>query len=84
MKNQKEYGGIDIFRIIAAILIVAIHTSPLSSINSTADFLFTRIIARVGVPFFFMTSGFFKKDGHSLYDIDSSLSSGEFLCRLFQ
>lgn len=54
----------DAFRLIAAILVIAIHTSPLSDINSTADFILTRIIARIAVPFFFMTSGFFLyKDG---------------------
>jgi serine/alanine racemase len=38
---------------------VAIHTSPLASISNIADFILTRVIARVAVPFFFMTSGFF-------------------------
>lgn len=58
--NKKEvYTGIDYFRIIAAFLIVAIHTSPLTTYSDTADFILTRIIARAAVPFFFMTSGFF-------------------------
>ncbi|GMQ60005.1 serine racemase VanT catalytic subunit [Vallitalea sediminicola] len=57
--NRREYAGIDYFRIIAAVLIVAIHTSPLLMINETANFILTRSIARVAVPFFFMTSGFF-------------------------
>lgn len=57
--QRKEYAGIDYFRLIAAFLVVAIHTSPLSGLNVTADFILTRIIARVAVPFFFMTSGFF-------------------------
>lgn len=59
MKDTKEYGGIDCARIIAALLIVAIHTSPLISLHETADFILTRVIARVAVPFFFMTTGFF-------------------------
>ena len=59
MKKSGNYSGIDCFRLIAALLIVAIHTSPLLSFNETADFILTRIIARVAVPFFFMTSGFF-------------------------
>ena len=46
-------------RLIAALLIVTIHTSPLSSYTETGDFILTRIIARIAVPFFFMTSGFF-------------------------
>jgi serine/alanine racemase len=59
MKVHYKYSSIDIFRLVAAILIVAIHTSPLTSINVTADFIVTRIIARVAVPFFFMTTGYF-------------------------
>lgn len=59
MAKNKGYVGIDYFRVIAAFLIVAIHTSPFASFSETGDFIFTRIIARVAVPFFFMTSGFF-------------------------
>lgn len=58
MEKNKGYVGIDYFRVIAAFLIVAIHTSPFASFSETGDFIFTRIIARVAVPFFFMTSGF--------------------------
>lgn len=59
MTKQETYSGIDYFRMIAAVLIVAIHTSPLASFSATGDFIFTRIIARVVVPFFLVTSGFF-------------------------
>ncbi len=55
----KFYTGIDYFRLLAAFLIIAIHTSPLTSYTMTGDFILTRIIARIAVPFFFMTSGFF-------------------------
>lgn len=59
MTEKKSYAGIDYFRLIASLLIVAIHTSPLSSFSATGNFVLTRILARVAVPFFFMTSGFF-------------------------
>lgn len=59
MTKNKNYTGIDYFSFIAALLIVAIHTSPLASFSETGDFILTRIIARVAVPFFLMTSGFF-------------------------
>ncbi len=59
MSNHKSYTGIDHFRFIAALLIITIHTSPLVSYSQTSDFILTRIIARVAVPFFIMTSGFF-------------------------
>lgn len=59
MTKNKSYTGIDYFRFVAALLVVAIHISPLSAYSETGDFIFTRVIARVAVPFFFMTSGFF-------------------------
>lgn len=59
MHKKKEYPGIDYFRLIAALLVIAIHTSPLTSYHETADFILTRIIARIAVPFFIMTTGFF-------------------------
>lgn len=59
MLKNKSYSGIDNFRLIAALLVVAIHTSPLLNYTPTGDYILTRVIARVAVPFFFMTSGFF-------------------------
>ncbi|MCM1272830.1 MAG: serine racemase VanT catalytic subunit [Clostridium sp.] len=60
MRTTKEYyTGIDAFRLIAALLVVAIHTSPLGKINDTGNFILTRVAARTAVPFFFMASGFF-------------------------
>ena len=59
MNHKKTYATLDSFRIISAIFIIAIHTSPLLSINTTADFVLTRIAARVAVPFFFIVTGYF-------------------------
>ena len=55
----KRFPGIDQFRIWAALMVVAIHTAPLSSIDPTADLLITYCLGRVGVPFFFMVTGYF-------------------------
>ncbi len=57
--GKKGYTGIDYFRVFAALLVIAIHTSPLLSFSETGDFVLTRIAARIAVPFFFMTTGFF-------------------------
>lgn len=57
--DNKKIISIDKFRIILAILIIAIHTFPLSSINETADFIFTHVVCRIGVTFFLMITGFF-------------------------
>lgn len=59
MEHEKQLGGLDYFKIVAALLVIAIHTSPLTSINATADFVFTRVIARIAVPFFLMVTGYF-------------------------
>ncbi len=59
MSKSKAYTGIDYFRCIAAFLVIAIHTSPLSAYTESGDFILTRIVSRVAVPFFLMTSGFF-------------------------
>lgn len=59
MNKNKYYSGIDWMRLIAAVLVITIHTSPLASYSTTGDFILTRVIARVAVPFFFMTTGYF-------------------------
>ena len=59
MVDNKRLGGLDYFKLFAAFLVVAIHTSPLSSFGGCADFIFTRIVARVAVPFFLMVTGYF-------------------------
>ena len=53
MSQKQKSGGLDIFRIIAALLVISIHTSPFSGISENFDFFVTRIVARVAVPFFF-------------------------------
>lgn len=63
MKTQKNCGWLDRFRLIAAFLVIAIHTSPLTSFSADADFFLTRILARVAVPFFFMVTGHFTLSG---------------------
>lgn len=59
MDQSKSIGSMDYAKLIAAFLVVAIHTSPLMSIGANADFLLTRILARMAVPFFFMVTGYF-------------------------
>ena len=59
MNARSNHGGLDVFRFAAAFLVVAIHTSVVTSFNAEADFFFTRILARLAVPFFFMVTGQF-------------------------
>ena len=57
MKNRQP--AIDIFKFIAALLVITIHTEPLSELSESANFILVHIIARVAVPFFIVCSGFF-------------------------
>lgn len=59
MQQNIRIGKLDDFKWIAALLVAAIHTSPLESVNVTADFILTRVLARVAVPFFMMVTGYF-------------------------
>lgn len=56
---MKKRITLDKFKIICAILIIAIHTYPFLSINENFDFIFTHVFCRIGVPFFLMVTGFF-------------------------
>ncbi len=59
MRAGGRQAAIDNFRLLAATLVIAIHTSPLATYWETGDFWLTRVLARIAVPFFFMVSGYF-------------------------
>ena len=56
--NKKCYSSIDLFKFIAAILVVAIHTHPFFSCSVDVDYYFT-CFCRIAVPFFFIATSFF-------------------------
>ncbi len=57
--RRRALPALDWFRLVAAILVVAIHTSPLCCLSAEADFWLSRVAARTAVPFFLMVSGYF-------------------------
>lgn len=59
MNTAKKYPALDWFRLLAVLLVVINHTSPLISYTAAGDFWLTRVLARIAVPFFLMTSGYF-------------------------
>lgn len=63
MKTCLRGPLLDRFRLIAAFMVVCIHTSPLDSLSPLGDFVLTRIFCRVAVPFFLMVSGHFLAAG---------------------
>lgn len=50
---------IDWFRLVAALMVIAIHTAPFDSINKNLDIVLTYGLGRIAVPFFLITSGYF-------------------------
>ncbi|WP_430609840.1 membrane-bound serine racemase VanT [Enterococcus sp. DIV0876] len=56
---MKKNQGIDQFRVILAMMVIAIHCLPLHDIWPDGDLLITLTLFRIAVPFFFMISGYY-------------------------
>lgn len=59
MPERRAYPAIDLFRMVAAFLVVAIHVAPFASIDPAIDDVATYTLGRIAVPFFLATTGFF-------------------------
>ncbi len=57
--SNTRNSAIDMFRMICACMVVAVHTSPFRDIHENAGVIFCDIIIRIAVPFFFVLSGFY-------------------------
>lgn len=56
---MKKNQGIEQFRVILAMMVVAIHCLPLHHLWPDGDILITLTLFRIAVPFFFMISGYY-------------------------
>ena len=54
----KQYRSLDLFKFICAILIIILHTNPLSSYSKIATIGTRHVLTTVAVPCFFIISGF--------------------------
>ena len=68
-KTKFNNNGIDIGKFIASILVLCIHVSPFS--NERLDFFTKNILARVAVPFFFVSAGYFLFKKVHIYNIEN-------------
>lgn len=59
MRDQYEYGFVDIGKLIMAVSVVAIHTQPLHGMSDSFLTSLLGVFINCAVPFFFMSSGFF-------------------------
>lgn len=57
--ENKKYDMVNIMRMVCALLVVVIHTSAFAQFGGVAKYITSDVIARIAVPFFFVTSGFF-------------------------
>ncbi|MDR2569647.1 MAG: acyltransferase, partial [Oscillospiraceae bacterium] len=59
MENVKNHSGLDIFKLVFALLVVGAHTYPLMLISEELNHMVFRVVARIAVPFFLMVTGYF-------------------------
>lgn len=57
--NKQRNCSIDIFRYLCSIMVVIIHTNPLTEINYVLSYILVTIFPRIAVPFFFAVAGYF-------------------------
>lgn len=58
-KSDESTSAVDLFKLFFAICIMLIHTSFFSILSDFGRWLVTSIILRMGVPYFFISSGYF-------------------------
>ena len=58
MDQRKNYNSIDLWKLIMAICVVALHTNPLINCKNYIILSIYFSIVKMAVPFFFLTSGF--------------------------
>ncbi len=57
-KSNEKYNAIDLFKLIMAVCVIAIHTNPLYECNSKAVISIYNTLVCVANPFFFLSSGY--------------------------
>ena len=57
--DKKTYSAVDLLKFVFCIFIIALHTHAMSVFSESVEFYSTRILFRLAVPYFFVTSGFF-------------------------
>lgn len=59
VNHQAHNNAIDIFRYIAAVLVVAHHTDVLVEVHPMLSYLVSQVLPRISVPFFFAVAGYY-------------------------
>ena len=82
-QSKKQYYGIDLTKFICSILVVMIHFQPTGT--AQINHWIQNCFARIAVPFFFLSSGFFlyKKSSPEHFEIQTTFSYIQKLIRLY-
>lgn len=81
---RKNYDILDLTKFVAAILVVGIHTSAFSDINPLLYKLIFETIGRLGVPMFFIISGYFLSKKIQSNKLDSNEVIENYSWRILQ
>lgn len=57
MDKKKSFEGLDLFKFVAALLVITLHANPFSA-DSALGIVVRELVTPVAVPFFFAASGF--------------------------
>lgn len=58
-EQKLHNNSIDLFRLLCAVMVISIHTAPLSDVSAELGDLSTNVLPRIAVPYFFATAGYF-------------------------
>lgn len=89
--SKKNYNAIDAAKLICAILIVMIHVEPFGaaapgqSYITVLNFLAQQYLARIAVPFFFVTNGFllYRKTSYKEFETEHTVRYLKRILRLY-
>lgn len=73
MMTKDKYNSIDLFKLIMAFSVIAIHTNPLVKCSNTVGLAIYDSFVRIAVPFFFLSSGFLLANGLNYDDRECDL-----------
>lgn len=82
MPEPSTYKGLDLFKLIMALFVVGIHSGVFTDVNWDLAFVTIQVFARMGVPFFFIASGFFFSKGLAKRGPEAPAYLGRYALRL--
>lgn len=83
MQESKNFNSIDLFKLLMAIAVVAIHTNPIERWTNPTAIAIVVMLEEWAVPFFFVASGFFLFNGMKKPYIDGINRIDKYMIKIF-